>query len=301
MDRLRHLVGVCLLFFGLLLLPLAATADEAAFSEGLLWRVQPPAGAPSFVFGTLHSSEASIATLPPPVAAAFAGARTLGTEVILDVSAVMQLSRAMLLPSGERLDARLTMEQVARLKSAAAQYHLAFDTVTRFKPWAVMALFSFPPAEYARLAAGGKALDEQLQVDARATGKKLVGLETIDEQIDALGSASPADQLMLLDATLRQAPDIDRVFETLRKAYLARNVLAVRAALDTPGDAADEAAARRFEATLVAARNRRMAERIRPLLAEGNAFIAIGALHLPGDDGVLSLLAAQGYAVTRVY
>jgi hypothetical protein len=38
-----------------------------------------------------------------------------------------------------------------------------------------------------------------------------------------------------------------------------------------------------------------------PRLGEGGAFIAIGALHLPGETGLLSLLAAQGYQISRVY
>jgi len=289
-----------LLLLGLLL-PLQATGAEPPFSQGLLWRVEQPGGAPSFVFGTLHSSEKSIVELPAPVADAFAASTTLATEVILDPAAVVELGRAMLLPLGDRLDATLTPAQIDRLKSVTAQYHMPFDTITRLRPWAVMALFSFPPAEHARAAAGGKALDEKLQIDAKAAGKKLIGLETIDEQIEALGSASPADQLVLLDATLRQAPDIDRLFEKLRSAYLARNVLAVREVLDTPGDSADEAAGQRFEAKLISERNRRMVQRMQPLLEQGSAFIAIGALHLPGDDGVLNLLAGQGYKVTRVY
>ena len=44
-----------------------------------------------------------------------------------------------------------------------------------------------------------------------------------------------------------------------------------------------------------------MTERMQQVLAGGNAFIAIGAMHLPGDDGVLSLLAKQGYTITAVY
>jgi uncharacterized protein YbaP (TraB family) len=48
-------------------------------------------------------------------------------------------------------------------------------------------------------------------------------------------------------------------------------------------------------------RNRRMVERMAVRLAEGNAFIAIGALHLPGDQGVLALLEQQGYEVSVVY
>ena len=295
-----RIAALWLLVIGLLA-PIGATAAEAPFSEGLLWRVQRPGIVASFVFGTLHSNEKSIAKLPPAVADAFAGAGTVATEVILDAPAVVQLGRAMLLPFSDRLDALLTPAQTTRLKAVAEQYHMSFDTVTRFRPWAVMALFSFPPAEYARSAAGGKALDERLQDEAKAAGKALVGLETIDEQIEALSSPSPADQIILLDATLRQAPDIDRVFEQLRTAYLARNVLAVREVLDVPGDAADEAAGQRFEAKLIAERNLRMVRRMQPLLQQGNAFIAIGALHLPGDDGVLNLLTGQGYEVTRIY
>jgi len=44
-----------------------------------------------------------------------------------------------------------------------------------------------------------------------------------------------------------------------------------------------------------------MAERMRPQLAEGGRFIAVGALHLPGPRGLLQRLLDQGYTVRRVY
>ncbi len=52
---------------------------------------------------------------------------------------------------------------------------------------------------------------------------------------------------------------------------------------------------------LLVRRNANMAERIRVRLKEGNAFVAVGALHLPGDTGLLRLLSTAGYRVTRVY
>jgi uncharacterized protein YbaP (TraB family) len=48
-------------------------------------------------------------------------------------------------------------------------------------------------------------------------------------------------------------------------------------------------------------RNARMVERMTQHLARGGAFVAVGALHLPGEGGILGLLEAQGYRVTRVY
>ncbi len=48
-------------------------------------------------------------------------------------------------------------------------------------------------------------------------------------------------------------------------------------------------------------RNYIMTERMQDILDEGNAFIAIGAMHLPGEEGVLSLLGKQGYKIHSIY
>ena len=48
-------------------------------------------------------------------------------------------------------------------------------------------------------------------------------------------------------------------------------------------------------------RNVTMVNRMAVRLAEGGAFIAVGALHLPGERGLVSLLTQAGYTVTRVY
>ena len=44
-----------------------------------------------------------------------------------------------------------------------------------------------------------------------------------------------------------------------------------------------------------------MVERILPYLERGGAFVAVGALHLPGDDGILSLLEKRGIRVRALY
>ena len=63
----------------------------------------------------------------------------------------------------------------------------------------------------------------------------------------------------------------------------------------------DRRVAQLFTSQVVVNRNRRMLERMQPRLREGNAFIAVGALHLPGKDGLLTLLRNKGYRVSPVY
>ena len=48
-------------------------------------------------------------------------------------------------------------------------------------------------------------------------------------------------------------------------------------------------------------RNKLMVDRLRSRLQTGGALIAVGAAHLPGKTGVLSLLAEQGYTIERIY
>jgi uncharacterized protein len=284
-----------------LLAPRPVPAEAMPYADGVLWRVESAEGTSTYVFGTLHSSDDRITSLPPAVAEAFARTQTLAIEVVLDNAAIFKIGRAMMLPSDKRLDALLTSKQVAQLKDVAAHYHMPFTMVTRFKPWAAMIVFSLPPAEQLRTASGKKPLDEVLRMQAEADSKTVIGLETVDEQIETLDGMMPADQMLLLNSTLEQAVDIERMFAALRTAYLARDLVAVYDLLNAAKLDDSTGAVERFEQRLIIDRNRRMVDRMGKLLQEGNAFVAVGALHLPGEQGILQLLADRGYRVTRVY
>jgi hypothetical protein len=296
-----HRLLACLVLLVGVLAPPPAAAEAMPYADGLLWRLERDEAPPSYLFGTLHSSDERITTLPQPVSEAFEGARTVAVEAVIDNAAILKMTRAMMLPSGERLDAMLTPRQVARLKEAAAHYRMSAAMLARLKPWGVMSLFSLPPAEHLRHAAGKKPLDEALRAQAEAAGKRVLGLETIEEQIDTLDGMDSADQIAMLDSTLVQAGEIERAFARLRDAYLARDLATVYALLNAAKVADTTGAVERFERRLIVDRNQRMAARMEGLLAEGAAFVAVGALHLPGEQGILQLLAQQGYRVTRVY
>jgi len=61
------------------------------------------------------------------------------------------------------------------------------------------------------------------------------------------------------------------------------------------------AALKNFEQALIVKRNKIMSLRAKPIIEKGNMFMAVGALHLPGPDGLVTLLRKAGYKLSVVY
>jgi hypothetical protein len=90
------------------------------------------------------------------------------------------------------------------------------------------------------------------------------------------------------------------MFEKLRQAWLARDLVQ----LEKVGNEQlpdNNPAAKRLMDSLLDKRNHKMLQRMQPRLKEGRAFIAVGALHLAGQRGLLNLLSEQGYTVEAIY
>jgi uncharacterized protein YbaP (TraB family) len=68
----------------------------------------------------------------------------------------------------------------------------------------------------------------------------------------------------------------------------------------SPPDESDKEGYAAFEKRIITDRNHVMAERASTYLAKGGAFMAVGALHLPGEEGLVELLRKQGFTVTSV-
>ena len=65
----------------------------------------------------------------------------------------------------------------------------------------------------------------------------------------------------------------------------------------SPGNSTDYAD---FEQRIVIDRNKTMASRAKPILDSGSVFMAVGALHLPGNEGVIELLRKDGFTITAI-
>ncbi|MDH3451667.1 MAG: TraB/GumN family protein [Gammaproteobacteria bacterium] len=271
----------------LLLVPFWAQtgADQArAPTQGLLWEIRAGNAAPSYLLGTMHSDDPRLLELPAQLERVLQSASSFTMEVIIDPLAMTELGQHMLLPPQESLADMLDARTWQRLVSAMRQ-----------RPWAVAMVLSMPQQF------SGLALDLYLQQYAARLGKKLYGLESIEEQVAVFEGLSKAEQVQLLQTTLLQLPELPALIEALTAAYLAGDLAAMQALTDAQLAIGDAQFNRRFIRRLIDERNVKMLRRMQPRLREGGALIAVGAMHLPGERGLLRLLRDQGYELGAIY
>jgi uncharacterized protein YbaP (TraB family) len=299
--RYRPRLALAALAGLLLLVPPATAAGERPFGEGLLWRVERAGQAPSHVYGTMHTADGEVAALPRVVTETLDGSASVVLEIVTTDQVRGELARSMILPNGEDLSAILGPERFERVVRAGARYGLPGAQLRLFKPWALTMVFSLPPSEVLRQAAGGMPLDQVLQERARSRGTPLYGIETLDEQVAVLAEVPEAKQLALLDAAVEANARIESIFESMKHAYLDRDLGALHGLAEDMSEGADAELQRLLLARMIDDRNARMVRRLAPRLAEGKAFVAVGALHLSGARGILKLLEDEGYRISRVY
>lgn len=301
MRTLRTLAVVAL---ALLVTPLAEAplaAQQLAYGQGLLWRIEVPGAPPNYLFGTMHSSDPRVVALPGPVAQALAAARSVTLESRLDSSLAARMTEAMLFRDGRTLPQVAGRDLFQRAVEAFQRYGLGAQQLALFRPWAATMILSLPPAELARRAQGARGLDERLQDEALRRRIPLRALESVDEVIAVFDGLSITLELALFASAIAESARIDQWFEELTGYYLAGNLEAVQGLVVRYATAMPPEEFQAFTARLITARSLRFVKRMKPSLVQGGAFVAVGAMHLPGEQGVLSLLARSGYRVQRLY
>lgn len=286
-----------------------ATASATANGKGLLWKVEKAGLEPSHLFGTMHITDPRVTRLPGAAQAAFDAAATVVIETIdiLDPvkaqAALLSKPELTMFTDGTTLSSFLSGDDATLVETELSRRGIPLALVSRMKPWMIAGLVALPPCELARKTAGAEFLDISIANAARSEGKQLLGLESIGEQMAAMADLPMAFHIRGLVETIKLADLMPDIMATMTELYLEGEIALIMPVImasgpETTGDDADGYA--EFEERIIRMRNHVMAERAAPLLAAGNAFIAIGALHLPGDEGLVALLRTAGYTVSSV-
>jgi len=273
-------------------LALAACSPTPDPASPALWRVEGPHGESGYLFGTIHALERPAAWRTSAVAAALAQSKSIVVEVagLADGKAIKatfdRLGRS---PGHPSLSARLPASLHARLDAALTQGGFHDGDFGEIETWMAALMLA-----HAQEPGAENGVDRALLASAK--GKRVVELEGADAQLAIFDRLSEADQRALLAAVVNdggapgaEGPDLADAWRT---GDMARIEKETRTGLLADPD---------LRAALYTARNRAWAARISAMLRLGDhPFVAVGAAHMAGAEGLPALLAGSGWKVTRI-
>ena len=280
-------------------------------ANAILWKVEKAGVPSSHLFGTMHLTDERINALSPEVKQALAGARRLVLELD-DISPAgfmklltgsPQMIGLMLYTDGRRLDQLLDAQDFRKVNDVLTRAGVPPGIGGLFRPWVATLLLSVSACEQRRMGSGLLPLDANLAQRHGKQGYQAGRSGDAEIAVSALADVPEPDQVEMLSNPVCASTDrIDDMLETMIQLYLraqARHHLAPATRTGGAGRRRGQGVRlRRAEPADHAAISACATRRLRSW-PRADAFIAVGALHLPGRQGLVTLFREAGYTVTR--
>ncbi|MDL2255617.1 TraB/GumN family protein [Parabacteroides sp. OttesenSCG-928-K15] len=287
----------------------ASGQTKSPFNGALLWKVSGNGlEKPSYVLGTLHLfSESFVDSIPGLRSVMQEAQQVVGELDMLDAASMQaKMMQAAMLPEEESYKKLLSEAEYARLDEGLKKFiGMGLDQVGGFKPGMLAPMISivlytqvdpsFNPATFV-------GIDTYVQQVAKEEGKPIVGLETVEDQIFVLFDAAP--QRIQMESLLCALENMDNGVEEIRDFIESYRTADLNKIYDA--SYSDEASnpchtySIASKPELLDKRNARWMEKLPRIMAEKTSLIAVGALHLVGEEGVLYQLDKMGYKVEPV-
>ena len=252
----------------------------------------------SYLFGTHHMVPVETATKIEGVFRAFNDCSAVVGEFVDDNPEEMQRQILAASKMEESIFKLLTSEEKALIDSALqAELGLTLANVQYMRPNVIAMIYEMTVRERVlKSQAGDMAMDSYFQVAGSELGKMVYGLETVEDQLKILlRSIAVERQAEILVETIRNTNDIITENAKLDSLYVKGDLEGLYEMLI---EAEDMTEAEKF--LLVDERNYDWLPKIEKHIKQEPCFIAVGALHLPGNDGLINLLRKAGYKVKAV-
>jgi uncharacterized protein YbaP (TraB family) len=221
--------------------------------------------------------------------AALRGSSQFAMELVPNLPTLARLAETMHLPEGVDLASIIGQERFESVATALSAFGVPRSQVAKMKPWAAMITLSVPAPET------GFFMDFSLALRASGNGVKVIGLETLDEQLAFMENMPLEHQLSMLEQAVQDIDQVQNIHDQMVETYLMSNLLLLQEETQKQLAELGDAAMDYFLIEGITVRNQRMLNSLLKALEAGTVFTAVGALHLPGEQGLISLLRKQGY------
>ena len=246
---------------------------------------------PSYIYGTIHIMPKKQFAISESITTALKECDALAMEVDINMDLKTQIDAAQrsLLPDGK------TIADITSAENAQKIRQFCIDSLhwkeSKYVRMSRLTPFFLTSIILQDLIGKSKSFEVELNKLAEKNKMTTLGLETIQMQMDLVNDVPYEEQIKLL---LEGNTTNNSEYNTMLNCYLKQD-------LNKLGELMNDAElSPEFNANFLVKRNQNWIPQISKMVQEKPIFIAVGAGHLPGEQGVLKLLQEAGYTVTPI-
>jgi hypothetical protein len=263
-------------------------------NNSLLWQVSGNGlNKPSYLFGTIHIISQDDYFLGKNVVRKIQKSDELIMEIDLDKMDVLFLAKLSVLPDGKSIkdfmhDSDYTILQSFMEDSIGIKKFTFENAYGKLKPFFLEQLIFI---KY--LGQETESYEQNFKKLAEDKNIPMSGLETYEEQLKFIDDIPLEDQLTSIVSTIKNYSAETQKLSQLVKDYKAQNLTALTASFEADED-------QTLKTKLVDKRNSNWIPKLKSIMQDKSCFVAVGAGHLGGENGLINLLKKQGYSVEPI-
>lgn len=278
-------------------MPMPKAASSGQLENNLLWKISGNGlEKASYLYGTIHMIGADDFFLPDGTMTAMDEADRVVFEIdmadMTDMSAMMGIMDKAFMKDNLSLKDLLSAEDFKLVEDHFQEMGLPIFFLQRIKPM-FLTVFTSGDMKPGDMESGKiKSYEFEFMEMAKNGNKTTAGLESIDFQLSVFDSIPYQDQAdMLMDGIKNGGSDTDS-FKEIVKIYKEQNLTKM-----LEMTLSEEGGLSEYDDLLLNQRNKNWIPQMKKMMTENVNFFAVGAGHLPGDEGVINLLREAGYSV----
>ena len=268
-----------------LFLSLFLTLSIGANENSIFWELESPEGKQIFIFGSIHVDDNRVVDFSDSVNNAMKKSDLFVSETnnVNNLKALEGL--------GGEYNTYLSDEDFQKISELSDFHSIETEFAIKLKPWLLGFIFSSPQAM------NPFSQDNLLKVAASNYGLASKGLETVDEHYSVLDTLSPEDQFQILKNVLNLSEaDKEKNYQLMIKTYLTFNLNKIlNVDEEITKSIVPEKVWSSVKSELIHKRNKLFFNRLLILAKKNVLFVAVGASHLAGDDGLLQQFFQAGF------
>ena len=268
-----------------LFLSLFLTLSIGANENSIFWELESPEGKQIFIFGSIHVDDNRVVDFSDSVNNAMKKSDLFVSETnnVNNLKALEGL--------GGEYNTYLSDEDFQKISELSDFHSIETEFAIKLKPWLLGFIFSSPQAM------NPFNQDNLLKVAASNYGLASKGLETVDEHYSVLDTLSPEDQFQILKNVLNLSEvDKEKNYQLMIKTYLTFDLNKIlNVDEEITKSIVPEKVWSSVKSELIHKRNKLFFNRLLILAKKNVLFVAVGASHLAGDDGLLQQFFQAGF------